>query len=111
MGLRLSSSATQSEALVEELLDNHHFSSDGLSILPQGTPTNNTDGKSSSFSSTGLKPAETFATELGAALLEPAALPADKTDAQRLAEALGLAYAPFQHITGAGQREDARPSS
>src|SRR5262249_41163181 len=75
MGVRLSSSAAQSQALVEELLDNHHFSSDGLSILPQGTPTNNTDGESSGFSSSGLKPAESFATELGAALFEPASLP------------------------------------
>ena len=32
-----------SAALVEELIDNHQFSPKGFSIVPQGTPTNNTE--------------------------------------------------------------------
>ena len=64
LGLRLSSDPSQSQALVEELLDNHHYSSDGMNLLVQGTPTNNTDGKSSGFSSAGPDPADSFAVEI-----------------------------------------------
>jgi hypothetical protein len=105
LGLRLSADAAQGQALLEELLDNHHYSPGGLSLLPQGTPTNNTDGKSSPYSSAGPDPAESFATELGRAAFDPTAQPAEKTDAQRLAEALGVNYAPFQRLAHADQRD------
>jgi hypothetical protein len=105
LGLRLSSNVPDNQALLEELIDNHHYSPNGMSLLAQGTPTNNTDGKSSGFSSAGPDPAASFAVELGPDAFVPAAAPAAKTDAQRLAEALGLAYAPFQHLAGASQMD------
>lgn len=105
LGLRLSADAAQSQALLEDLFDNHHYSPSGLSLLPQGTPTNNTDGKSSPYSSAGPDPAQSFTTELGRAAFDPTAQPTDKTDAQRLAEALGVSYAPFQQLAHADQRD------
>ena len=42
-GLRLSGGATSGKALLETLINNHHYSAKGLSLLPQGSPTNNTD--------------------------------------------------------------------
>ena len=44
IGLRLSSDEGENQGLLEELLENHHFAPDGMSLLPQGTPTNNTEG-------------------------------------------------------------------
>jgi len=35
--------ATQSRSDLETLIDSHHYSLDGFSIVPQGTPTNNTE--------------------------------------------------------------------
>jgi hypothetical protein len=49
LGLRLSSDEDESKALLETMLHNHQYSGTGFSILPQGTPTNNTEKKSASF--------------------------------------------------------------
>ncbi|MFF4879414.1 hypothetical protein [Micromonospora sp. NPDC000668] len=105
LGLRLSSDAVAGQDLVEELFDNHHYAADGMSLLPQGTPTNNADGKGSGFSSAGPDPAESFALEVGPPAFEPTGQPHEKTDAQRLAEALGIGYAPLQRLDGAGGRD------
>ena len=42
LGIRVSSTAADHKELLEELIDNHHYSPDGMSFLPQGTPTNHT---------------------------------------------------------------------
>lgn len=105
LGLRLSADAAAGQALVETLIDNHHYSPGGMSLLPQGVPTNNVDGKGSGYSSAGPNPEESFALEVGPFTFEPTAQPQDKTDAQRLAEALGIAYAPLQRLENAGRQE------
>src|SRR5262249_43148485 len=43
LGVRLSSTAEQGGALLEELIGNHQFGPKGFSLVPQGTPTNNTE--------------------------------------------------------------------
>ena len=43
IGLRLADDATQGQARLEKLLEHHRFGSAGLALVPQGTPTNNTD--------------------------------------------------------------------
>lgn len=43
LGVRMSASESDGQQLLEDLLDHHHHSRKGLSILRQGTPTNNTD--------------------------------------------------------------------
>ena len=51
LGLRYSSDASNGAAEIERLFTNHLFSSNGLGILPQGTPTNNTEGLGSGYHS------------------------------------------------------------
>jgi hypothetical protein len=92
LGLRLSSSEQDNRALLEELVDNHHYSPDGMSLLPQGTPTNNTDSKGSGFSSVDPGAEISYAVETGEVPLQPAPDLFDKSDGQRLAAAL----APFR---------------
>lgn len=50
LGVRLSADEQEGKELLQTLLVNHHFSSKGLTILPQGTPTNNTDGNGAGYS-------------------------------------------------------------
>lgn len=43
LGVRMSADKSKGQQLLENLLEHHHHSRKGLSILRQGTPTNNTD--------------------------------------------------------------------
>jgi hypothetical protein len=43
LGIRLSADEQGGKELLQTLLSNHHRSSKGFSLLPQGTPTNNTE--------------------------------------------------------------------
>ncbi len=43
LGVRMSASVGKGQQLLEDLFEHHHHSRKGLSILRQGTPTNNTD--------------------------------------------------------------------
>ena len=51
LGLRLSADASSSKEMLEELIRGHHHGQSGLSLVPQGTPTNNTENRRSGFSS------------------------------------------------------------
>ena len=107
LGLRISSDEDESQALLEELFENHHYSPDGMSVLPQGTPTNNTDDKESGFSSQDSGAESSYGIETGDPLFTPTDDPQEKKDGQRLAEALGILYEPLHHVQGAGQRDAA----
>lgn len=50
LGVRLSADKEEGKNLVETLIDHHHHSRKGFSILSQGTPTNNTEKESSTYS-------------------------------------------------------------
>lgn len=50
LGLKLSMDKDQSQHALENLLLGHYYSSHGFGLLPQGIPTNNTDGEGSGFS-------------------------------------------------------------
>lgn len=52
LGLKLGADEKGGQALLEEMIQHHHNSDTGISLLPQGTATNNTDNKSSGFSNT-----------------------------------------------------------
>jgi hypothetical protein len=89
LGLRLSSSPADNTALVERTLQAQRFSR-GLSVVPQGTPTNNTDEATSGLTTPSESIDESLALELDPA---PFVVDSDhfkKSDGQRLAEALGL---------------------
>jgi hypothetical protein len=49
LGIMHSADATKSSQIVENLFENHHYSNNGLSLLAQGTPTNNTEKDDSGY--------------------------------------------------------------
>ena len=49
LGIRLSADQTAGQALIEELFQHHQNGRQGLSLLPQGTPTNNTETAGAGF--------------------------------------------------------------
>ncbi|HEX9012904.1 MAG TPA: hypothetical protein VF813_05290, partial [Anaerolineaceae bacterium] len=90
LGLRLSADETQGKGLVEDLLQHHQYGRDGFSLLPQGTPTNNTEKEGSGFTRADDADAsfDLYLKDQG-----PFPVTADlllKNDGQRLAEALGI---------------------
>ncbi|CCQ90843.1 conserved hypothetical protein [Nitrospina gracilis 3/211] len=47
LGVKISADETEGKTLLETLIHNHHYGDSGFSLVPQGTPTNNTgEGKS-----------------------------------------------------------------
>jgi hypothetical protein len=49
LGVKLGAAGGDGQAALEQLLAHHHFGESGLSILPQGTPTNNTENSKSGY--------------------------------------------------------------
>jgi hypothetical protein len=100
LGLRLTSDAGDGAKLFSELIDSHRFS-DGISIVPQGTPTNNTDEARSGLNTAEDSVDETFALEHDPTPYPVSADPLTRPDGQRLAEALGLGIDAIQYLPGA----------
>ena len=101
LGLKLSADAPDAQALVEGLIDNHHYSHTGFELLLQGTPTNNTDGNDSGYRRGG----ETGVAAAGPGHFTPQDDRAAASDGQRFADLLGIEYTPLLHADGA-QRTD-----
>jgi len=98
LGLKLSSSDQDSQKLIEDLIENHHYSAKGFSLVPQGTPTNNTDGNDSGFGKDDWLIGKSYFVETGNPLFQFETDLNRVTDGQRLAEYLGINYEPLQHI-------------
>lgn len=88
-------------------LDAHHYT-DGLEILPLGTPTNNAETTPSGVSSADPGAARSFATECGAPFVPSSD---GRANGDRLAAALGVPAATFAHVAGAGGRHDDAPAA
>src|SRR5205823_10518324 len=101
IGLKLSADETDTQQLIEQLIDNHHYSAKGFALVKQGTPTNNTDNDSSGFGATDPQAEQSYFTETGPPLFDPMDEAAKATDGRRLAEYLGINYDALQHITNA----------
>lgn len=89
LGLKLSANREKGQTLLEELLQQHHNSRKGLSILKQGTPTNNTEEEAAGYSWR-HDPDESFAIYFGDV---PASDPGgwfEKRDGRWLADLLGI---------------------
>ncbi|MEU1973490.1 hypothetical protein ABZ477_17680 [Microbacterium sp. NPDC019599] len=86
--------ADDGDTRLTALLDAHHYTGDGLSILPIGTPTNNTEDDRAGFSSTD-DPDRAYPIERGAPLISSG------SDGSRLATALGIDEDVLAHIEGA----------
>ena len=100
LGLKGSADDADAQALLGDLIDNHHYARPGFALVQQGTATNNTGGSDSGYSRAG-RSADESAIEVGPPLFAPVQDRALATDGQRLADLLGLAYDPLLHATGA----------
>jgi hypothetical protein len=93
MGIKAGADQAEGTRLLGQLFDNHHFKSNGMAFLPQGTPTNNLEGQPSGFSTAGLKSGETF--DYAFTALDPNNT---SSDGRHLAAALGLSNTFFDRI-------------
>ncbi len=101
LGLKLATDDSDGKQLLEDLIDDHHYSTKGFSIVRQGTATNNTSLKDAQFSSSDWMHGVSYFTEAGDPLFSPVSDPELATDGQRLAEYIGIDYGPLQHISNA----------
>ena len=88
--------AADGEARLTAMLENHHYTGDGLTLLPVGTPTNNTEDQQAGYSSAD-DPDRAYPIERGPSLVTAV----DDSDGSRLAAALGVDAAVLSHIEGA----------
>ncbi len=102
IGVRLTDTPSTGAASLERLLEHHLYSRKGLAVLPQGTPTNDTESGGSGHSRSD-DPEISF----GPLFKQTAAYtrvsdPLAAADGQHLADALGLPDALATRIPGAG---------
>lgn len=100
VGVRLRSDAATAKRELETLLTHHAFGRRGLSLVPQGTPTNNTE-RGPSGHTRAPDAGESF-DDLKAPLFTHAADPFDRQDGEWLAEYLGIDPGVLAHVHGAG---------
>jgi hypothetical protein len=101
LGLRLSATAINSKTQLEKLLQNHHYSKRGFGLLPQGTPTNNTEEDSGFTRRENADESYDIVFNKKDAFTESND-PWQKRDGQWLAEYLGLDVEFFKQIPNAG---------
>ncbi|HXU79811.1 MAG TPA: hypothetical protein VN914_00320, partial [Polyangia bacterium] len=105
VGTKTSCDRKRGAEVFAKLLEAHHYT-DGLAVLAQGTPTNNTDDVGSGFATKDQGQARSFAAERGPALFTSG----DGSDGDLLAKALGVPADVFTHVEGAqaSDQRDAR---
>lgn len=103
LGVMLSAYPAAGAALLEDLIDDHQFGPKGFTIVPQGTPTNNTERDGSGYSDNDRYNDLAFFTETDPAAFDPADPDPrrSRTDGRNLAEALGIAYTPLLTVRDA----------
>lgn len=89
LGVKLRADETEAKTTLEELIRHHHFGNEGFSILPQGTPTNNTEEGGSGFSEV-EDPEKSFERYLGKTSEEDPTEFYKKKDGKWLSELLGI---------------------
>lgn len=98
LGVKHSADEHDGQHLVESLIENHHYSAKGFSLVPQGTATNNTDGHDAGFTRDDWLHDVSVFVENGDPLFTVEANAARASDGQRLAEYLGIRYETLDHI-------------
>lgn len=107
LGVWLSASADESAQMLEELIGNHQFSPKGFSLVPQGTPTNNTERNGTGYSDNDPYDDLAFFTELDPPAFDPESTDPlrSQTDGRLLADALGISYSTLQTVQHAEQTD------
>jgi hypothetical protein len=105
VGIKVSADENDGKTLLEDLLDNHHYSRDGLSLVTQGTPTNNTEDRDSGYSKKDPFQDISYFTETGNPLFQPVLNPNEATDGQRLADYLGIEYSVLQYVANSNAKD------
>jgi hypothetical protein len=100
VGVRVTDGEATSQAVLETLLAHHAASRKGLALVPQGTPTNNTEAAGSGLARLD-DPDESFDDRRTPRFAIESDW-RDKRDGQWLAEYLGVDPALFQHVHDAG---------
>lgn len=100
-GVKTSANKEEGKELIEDLIENHHYTKTGFSIVPQGTPTNNTDDAVTGHTEDTSDDERLFEIETGPNLFEGTTDVSEMTDGQYLADALGIEYDAVQHIRDA----------
>jgi hypothetical protein len=107
LGVKSRLDPTAAATKLGDALDAHHYT-DGVELLPMGTPTNNSDGVKSGYTSSDPGYAISYGIERG----QPMTPSADaRGDGDRLARALGIDSVHFAHVGGAGGRHDDAPAA
>ena len=105
VGIRFSSDKTNGSEQLEKLLTDHFYSTNGFSLLKQGTPTNNTEELPSGYSWIDdadesyrnlFKDSEAFV---------PADEPDQKSDGEKLADCLGISDKFLKIVPNANGRD------
>lgn len=107
LGVRLSADKDKGKAAIETLIDHHHHSRKGFGIVSQGTPTNNTEMESSSYSWR-EDPDDSFDRYFKKNIPDDPMDWFEKKDGRWLAEILGIETAYLENVAnyyGTDQRE------
>jgi len=105
LGIKLSADENDSQQIFEDLLQNHRYSIEGLSLIQQGTPTNNTDEEDTGYSKKQTIEDISKFIEQDQVLFNPTADLREATDGQRLADYLGVEYEIFQTVQNSQLRD------
>lgn len=108
VGLRFSSDAADSKTQLETLISHQLASKDGYGLVPQGSPTNNTDASGAAFSWVDDPDASYDRVFLGKEAYVESTDPLARRDGEWLAEALGIDDAlvkKLPHAAGVDQAE------
>ena len=112
VGLKHTANTVDGQKLVEDLIQNHHYSKKGFSLVRQGTPTNNTEESDAGFTKSDPLNEQSYPVETGDPLFDPVTAKRDElTDGQRLAELLGIGYAPLQYIANSNAKDHTEASA
>lgn len=103
LGLKLSADAAASASLVEGLVEGFHYTC-GFDILPQGTPTNNTERVPAGFSSD-PRPTPTVYERIVLGKTATIAAQRDRSDAEYLSSALDIAFDSVKALPNAPQKD------
>ena len=107
LGVRISSDAADGRKQLENLFEHHYYSKKGFTLLPQGTPTNNTGSSDSGYTGRD-NPDQTFDQYFnGKAGFQETDEINLKSDGQWFAEWLGLDYEIFKKVLHSDARDQA----